>query len=88
MPAPYTPRQGQFLAYIHAHTRLHRQPPSEMDMTAGSRVELGRTERTRSMARALDEGGTVWEGKERYQSMVDLLRDLNEGTAQWNEEVT
>ena len=32
MAAPYTLRQGQFLAYIHAYTRLHRQPPSEMEM--------------------------------------------------------
>src|SRR5437762_13969930 len=32
MASPYTPRQGQFLAYIHAYTRLHRQPPSEMEM--------------------------------------------------------
>src|ERR1041385_2466957 len=32
MAAPYTPRQGQFLAFIHAYTRLHKQPPSEMEM--------------------------------------------------------
>jgi DNA-binding MarR family transcriptional regulator len=34
MAAPYTPRQGQFLAYIHAYTALHRQPPSEAEMAA------------------------------------------------------
>lgn len=156
MAGPYTPRQGQFLAYIHSYTRLHRQPPSEMEMAAyfgvsppsvhqmvvvlenlgliqrtpgqarsirvlvppkelpdlesgltslrlgpafeasypdlanwvmgGGWVELGQTADTRSMARALDEGGMVWEGKERYQNMDDLLRDLNEGIARWNEE--
>lgn len=32
MAAPYTLRQGQFLAYIHTYTRLHRQPPSESEM--------------------------------------------------------
>src|SRR5947209_829209 len=34
MAAPYTPRQGQYLAYIDAYTRLHRQPPSEAEMAA------------------------------------------------------
>ena len=32
MAAPYTPRQGQYLAYLHAYTRLHRQPPSEAEI--------------------------------------------------------
>jgi SOS-response transcriptional repressor LexA len=156
MAAPYTPRQGQFLAFIHAYTRLHRQPPSEMEMATyfgvsppsvhqmvvtlqnrglierhpgqarsirvlvppkelpdlesgqtplrlgpafeesypdladwimgGGWVELGQTEDTPSMARALDTGGMVWEGKERYQNVDDLLRELNEGIGQWNEE--
>jgi SOS-response transcriptional repressor LexA len=156
MAALYTPRQGQFLAYIHAYTRLHRQPPSEMEMAAyfgisppsahqmvvalqnrgliqripgqgrsirilvaprdlpdlesgqtplrlgppfeqsypelanwimgGGWVELGKTDSVSSMARALDDGGMVWEGKERYQSMDDLLRELNEGIARRNEE--
>lgn len=156
MAAPYTSRQGQFLAYIQAYTRLHRQPPSEMEMATyfsvsppsahqmvvalenrgliqrmpgqarsirvlvpskdlpelesggaalrlgpefeasypdlanwvmgGGWVELGQTETTPSMARALDEGGLVWEGRGHYQNMDDLLRDLNEGIARWNEE--
>jgi SOS-response transcriptional repressor LexA len=158
MAAPYTPRQGQFLAYIHAYTRLHRQPPSEMEMAnyfevtppsahqmvvalenrgliqrtpgqarsirvlvppkelpdlesggtslhpgpafeesypdlsdwvmGGGWVELGQAEDTPSMARVLDEGGLVWEGKERYENMDDLLRHVNEAIARWNEENT
>jgi repressor LexA len=156
MAAAYTPRQGQFLAFIHAYTRLHRQPPSEAEMAAffgvappsvhqmvltlerrgliertpgqarslrvllppeaipelesgrmplrqepafeatyphlarwimgDGWVELGRTDYTRSMARALDEGGMVWEGKESYTGLDDLLQDLNEGIARWTEE--
>ena len=156
MASPYTPRQGQFLAYIYAYTRLHRQPPAEMDMVnyfgvssasvhqmviglenrgllqrtpgqarslrvlvspgdlpaleigqaplrfsppfeasyldlanwvmGGGWVELGQTNDMPSMARALDEGGMVWEGKERYQNMDELLRALNEGIARWREE--
>ena len=28
----FTPKQGQYLAFIHAYTRLHRRPPAEADM--------------------------------------------------------
>jgi Mn-dependent DtxR family transcriptional regulator len=28
----FTPKQGQYLAYIHLYTRLHRRPPAETDM--------------------------------------------------------
>jgi len=30
--ASYTARQGQYLAFIHAYTKLNRQPPAEADM--------------------------------------------------------
>lgn len=32
MAAPYTPRQGQFLEFIHDYIKLNGQSPSEMDM--------------------------------------------------------
>ena len=28
----FTPKQGQYLAFIHLYTRLHRRPPAETDM--------------------------------------------------------
>ncbi len=28
----FTPKQGQYLAFSHLYTRLHRQPPAETDM--------------------------------------------------------
>jgi repressor LexA len=28
----YTEKQGQYLAFIHYYTKIHRQPPSEADM--------------------------------------------------------
>ena len=28
----FTPKQGQYLAYIHLYIRLHRRPPAEADM--------------------------------------------------------
>lgn len=28
---PFTPTQGQYLAFIHTYTLLHREPPAEAD---------------------------------------------------------
>jgi DNA-binding MarR family transcriptional regulator len=33
-----TSKQGQYLAYIHLYTRLHRRPPAETDMQQYFRV--------------------------------------------------
>lgn len=32
MPISFTDKQGQYLAFIYAYERLHRQPPAETDM--------------------------------------------------------
>jgi repressor LexA len=29
---PFTDKQGQYLAFIYAYTRLNRRPPAEIDM--------------------------------------------------------
>jgi Mn-dependent DtxR family transcriptional regulator len=34
----FTPKQGQYLAFIHLYTRLHRRPPAETDMRQYFRV--------------------------------------------------
>ena len=34
----FTPKQGQYLAYIHLYTRLHRWPPAEADIQQYFRV--------------------------------------------------
>jgi Mn-dependent DtxR family transcriptional regulator len=34
MNAAFTAKQGQYLAYIHLYTKLHRRPPAEADMQA------------------------------------------------------
>jgi Mn-dependent DtxR family transcriptional regulator len=34
----FTPKQGQYLAFIHLYTRLHRRPPAEADMQEYFRV--------------------------------------------------
>ena len=33
-----TPKQGQYLAFIHLYMRLHRRPPAETDMQQYVRV--------------------------------------------------
>lgn len=38
MAADFTPRQGQFLAFIYYYTKINRMPPSEMDMRHYSRI--------------------------------------------------
>jgi repressor LexA len=32
--APYTTKQGQYLAFIYYYTKIHRRSPSEADMQA------------------------------------------------------
>ena len=34
----FTSKQGQYLAFIHLYTRLHRRPPAEADMQTYFRV--------------------------------------------------
>jgi DNA-binding MarR family transcriptional regulator len=34
----FTPKHGQYLAYIYAYTRLHRRPPAETDLREYFRV--------------------------------------------------
>ena len=35
---PFTPKQGQYLAFIHLYTRLNRRRPAETDMQEYFRV--------------------------------------------------
>jgi DNA-binding MarR family transcriptional regulator len=36
--APYTDKQGQYLAFIYYYTKIHRRAPSEADMQGYFRV--------------------------------------------------
>lgn len=38
MTARYTPRQGQYLAYIYYYTKVNGRPPAEADMQRYFRV--------------------------------------------------
>ena len=46
-------------------------------------IELGQTEHSASLVRALDEGGLVWEGATTYRSLDEALRALDEALASW-----
>ena len=37
-PAAFTAKQGQYLAFIYAYTRINRRPPAEADMQSYFRV--------------------------------------------------
>ena len=38
VPPSFTPKQGQYLAYIHYYSKIHRQAPSESDLQLYFRV--------------------------------------------------
>jgi hypothetical protein len=52
----FTPKQGQYLAFIHAYTRLHRQPPAETDMQEFFRVS---PPSVHQMVLTLERGGFI-----------------------------
>jgi hypothetical protein len=49
-------------------------------------IAIGRDDYSRSMVRAMDEGGMVWEGNTRYATLDELLQDLEKGLANWLKE--
>ena len=52
----FTPKQGQYLAYIHTYTRLHRRPPAETDMQQYFRVS---PPSVHQMVLTLERGGFI-----------------------------
>lgn len=51
-------------------------------------IEIGHNDCGRPFLRAMDIGGVVWEGDERYKSMDQALRALDQGIAEWLEETS
>jgi len=50
------------------------------------KIEIGYDYNTNSFVIAYDEGGTVYEGKNKYETMEDALADLEIGITNWLEE--
>ena len=62
--------------------------PNVADLVLGGGwIELGYEYNTRTYARALDEGGTLWSGGEGNMTMEELFEALEEGVAQANLEL-
>jgi hypothetical protein len=51
-------------------------------VTGDGWIEIGRDDYSRSLVRALDGGGMVWEGKEEYATLDEALQALEEGLAE------
>jgi len=46
-------------------------------------IEIGYCGQTRSLLRALDEGGLVWKGRRSYASLDAALADAEAGVSRW-----
>jgi hypothetical protein len=63
----FTPKQGQYLAYIYAYTRLHRRPPAAEvlvePLVTGSRMSKG----AKGVGYPLGLGGTLYAASGRIE---------------------
>ena len=67
----FTEKQGQYLAYIYAYTRLHRRPPAEADMQHYFRVS---PPSVHQMVLTLERAGFI-RRKPRIARSIELLVD-------------
>ena len=56
MAVDYTPRQGQFLAFIYYYTKIHGCPPAERDMQRYFRIS---SPAIHQMVVTLEDGGFI-----------------------------
>jgi Mn-dependent DtxR family transcriptional regulator len=67
----FTPKQGQYLAFIHLYTRLHRRSPAETDMQQYFRVS---PPSVHQMVLTLERAGLI-RRKPRTARSIELLVD-------------
>ncbi|MGF1469007.1 MAG: LexA family protein [Sandaracinaceae bacterium] len=65
-----TAKQGQYLAFIHLYTKLHRQPPSERDMQDYFRVT---PPTVHSMVKTLERNGLIRRQPRRARTIEVLV---------------
>jgi Mn-dependent DtxR family transcriptional regulator len=70
----FTAKQGQYLAYIHLYTRLHRRPPAETDMQEYFRVS---PPSVHQMVLTLERAGFI-RRQPRTPRSIELLVDPNQ----------
>jgi len=46
-------------------------------------IEIGYDDFSRSFVRALDIGGMIWEGDEKYNSLDEAMQALDKGITHW-----
>jgi Mn-dependent DtxR family transcriptional regulator len=68
---PFTPKQGQYLAFIHLYTRLHRRAPAETDMQQYFRVS---PPSVHQMVLTLERAGLI-KRQPRVARSIELLVD-------------
>jgi hypothetical protein len=67
----FTPKQGQYLAFIQLYTRLHRRPPAEPDMQEYLRVS---PPSVHQMVLSLERAGLI-KRQPRTPRSIELLID-------------
>ena len=70
----FTAKQGQYLAFIHLYTRLHRQPPAETDMQDYFRVS---PPSVHQMVLTLERNGFI-RRQPRMPRSIEILVDPNQ----------
>ena len=70
----FTAKQGQYLAYIHSYTRLHRRSPAETDMQGYFRVS---PPSVHQMVLTLERAGFI-RRQPRTARSIELLVDPNQ----------
>ncbi len=70
MTAAFTPRQGQYLAFIYYYTKIHGVPPAEADMRRDLRVS---PPAVHEMVKALERRGFIAREPGRPRSICLLL---------------
>ena len=63
-----------------------RYPNLHAWVFGGGWVKIGEDHFGQSFARALDEGGQVWEGKREYRSLEKVFEALDQGIGDWLKE--
>ncbi|MEK7622069.1 MAG: hypothetical protein AAB415_02725 [Patescibacteria group bacterium] len=63
-----------------------RKYPNIAGWVTDGTIEIGYTEWGSSFIKVIDEGGVVWEGKQKYVTLDDALNDAEKAIAKWLDE--
>jgi len=69
-------------------SEFDRKYPNITNWVEDGILEIGGDEWSNSFIRVIDEGGIVWEGKQKYATLNEALRDAEKAIAEWFNENT